>query len=159
MHQLPLLLLLLLLLFLKLGDTAEAAATLPVGCRGSGGVAEPVPCPCPCPCPCQHAPQVLVLILRWEGGRRDAAQRSHKRRCKRGGEAGDSRSSVMRGVSGAHGEEFEQEKEEAYGAVHTHVQPQGGGVSRDQAEPSPGEWQSSAGGSAVQCSIGEAAVL
>ena len=53
----------------------------------------------------------LVLILRREGRRRDAAQRSHKRRCTRGGEADDSRSSVMRGVSGAHGEEFEQEEE------------------------------------------------
>ena len=91
-------------------------------------------------------------ILRWEGGRRDAAQRSHKRRCTREGEADDSRSSVMRGVSGAHGEEFEQEEEEVCGAVYTHEQEQGGVGSRDRAEPSPGEWESSAGG---QCSAAQ----
>ena len=89
-------------------------------------------------------------ILRSEGRRRDAAQRSHKRRCTREGEADDSRSSVMRGVSGAHGEGFEQEEEEVCGAVYTHEQEQGGVGSRDRAEPSPGEWKSSAGGSAVQ---------
>ena len=98
-----------------------------------------------------------MFILRWEGGRLNAALRTPTRRCTRGGEAGDGLG-VVRGVSGAHGEEFEQE-EKAYGAVHTHAKAQGGVQvgSRDQAEPSPGEWQSSAG--AVQCCVGEAAVL